>query len=168
MAMIGVVAGLALGFVLGRPAHGIEGDPVPVSGARALDPYAQDGENDALAPRLVDGTTAGWQTESYRSVSSDMAGKRGVGAAIELSQAARVRQVVIDTPTSGWDVEVYVLNRLSFDPSGWGPVAARRTGIGAGTVVLDTGGRPGSVVVVWITKIGPERQVRIREVSVRA
>lgn len=168
MAVLGVVAGLLVGFVLGRPSPGIVGEPVPVAGATALDPFANDGENDALAPLLVDGTTAAWSTEDYGRVDSDMAGKRGVGAVIALERAERIRQVVIDTPTSGWNVEIYVLARPSIDPSTWGPVAARRTDVRAGTVVLDTAGRPGQVVVVWITRIGPARQVQIREVSVRA
>jgi serine/threonine-protein kinase len=166
LALVGLLGGTGAGYALTRPTGGIVGDPLAAVAVQALDPFGTAGERDALAPYAIDGSTAGWETEDYTNVSSDMAGKPGLGIAIELDGSQAARQVVIDSSSSGWDCEVYLLPRLDPSPRSWGAPVATRAGIRAGTTVLDVSGR-GAVVVVWITRIGPERQVRIREVSVR-
>jgi eukaryotic-like serine/threonine-protein kinase len=169
LALVGLIGGSAAGYAFSRPAHVIIGRPAETSGAIALDPWANDGENDDLAPLTIDGSVRGWKTEDYSGFSTDLPqGKPGIGLRVDLATAQRVRQVVIASPTRNWDAEIYVVDaNATIEPRTWGRAMGRVSSVDRATSVIDVTVRDGVAVIVWITRVGPERQVVLSEVSVR-
>ncbi len=91
-----------------------------VTGARDHDPSGDGSEHPELAALAIDGDPAtAWSTEEY---SQGLAGvpKPGVGLVIELSDTARVEQVLVESPDAGWSAEVYVADDVPAGIEGWG------------------------------------------------
>ena len=134
--------------------------------ASSFDPEASPPtENEAQARLAVDGNPAStWSTERYRSANFGSL-KDGLGLVLRTTERAKFEQLVITSPTSGWELEIYVANAPAAELSGWGEPLA--TAAVQGQATLDLEGAEGTAILVWITDPGPDRQVRIGEITVR-
>ena len=139
--------------------------------AQDFDPLGDDDEHADEARLAVDkdpGTA--WTTESYSG--GTLAGKKGVGLYVDAAPGVAATQIEIDTPKTGWQVEIYVA------PDGDAPNGAPGQGgewqkVAGGTVKrkrqrfkLRTNGKQYRYYLVWITKLPPgEERVEISDVS---
>lgn len=134
-----------------------------LGGVTSFDPPSAGGdgeENDDDLGALTDGDpSTQWRTDLYDT--PDLGGlKPGVGIVLPLAQGAALRAIQIDSPTAGWTAEVYVADEPAGALGGWGPAVATVTGGGE----VDLAGADGRAVLVWITDLGPERRVTVREI----
>jgi eukaryotic-like serine/threonine-protein kinase len=168
LGVVGLLGGLAIGYLANRSSTGaIVGSRAAIQAVVAIDPYGDREENDELTRAVFDSTNAAWTTESYKRLSTDMGPKPGVGIGLQMASSERIKQVVIVSPTVGWDVEIYILPTENMDKRRWGSPAATRVEIDQRTTIVDVGGSSGQFVIVWITRIGDARQVELTEVSVQ-
>jgi len=92
----------------------------------------------------------------------------GMGLAIEVSGAATLHDLVVTSPTTGWAARTYVSNAAvtSGQPvSAWGQPTDSRTGL-TGSATFSLGGHRGQWILLWLTNLGPARQIVINELSV--
>ena len=128
--------------------------PLPPSSATAFDPPPGDGsENDDEAIEAIDGDPAtAWTTEGYNSREFGNL-KPGVGLIVELDDSHTIDSVVLDSPTTGWSVEIYVSAEVGQTLADWGPPVGGGEGLDVDPEFpLD--GIEGRVVLVWITDLG--------------
>jgi len=146
---------------------GGSGGQVPVVGAQAFDPPPGSGsEHDGELPFLFDGDPASaWTTETYSNRSFGGL-KPGVGFVLQLDGSRRLDELELTTASSGWSAEVVVAESPAVTRDEWGQAADSESGIGAGSVTFDLGGRTGRVVLVWITDLGDDLVVAVSEVRV--
>ncbi len=155
--------------LLNRPDGGdssSEASRVNVLSAGAFDPPPGSGEeHDEELRFLIDGDPATtWSTEQYGS--RQFGGlKRGVGFVLNLNGAPALRELEVTSPARGWSASVYVADGLksSVPPEEWGEAVASGADI-SGDVTFELGGKRGSVVLVWITDLGPENAVSVGDV----
>ena len=93
--------------------------------------------------------------------------KPGVGIYLTLQGVHTLRTLTINTPSSGWDASIYVTP----DPPGstlasWGQPVATRRDIQAGSTAVSLDKARGQAILVWITRLSPDGQVRISELGV--
>ncbi len=88
------------------------GKPVPLESATDYDPQGDGEEIGSTVELVVDGdpTETGWETEHYDS--ETFAGTKtgpnpGVGIYVTAGEAVRPAKMIVRTPTSGWDAEVF-------------------------------------------------------------
>jgi serine/threonine-protein kinase len=145
---------------------------IALGGARSFDPAGAGAptENDAAARNAIDGDPlTSWQTEDYATRNFGNL-KAGVGLIIDLSSTHRIGHISIDSPTTGWSVEIHTVDGAA--PStlaGWGASIASARTIGGG-VDLSLGQVQASSVLIWITDLGdaPTPHVAITEVGLSA
>ena len=131
-----------------------------------FDPGGGDGEHAEEAERgdAKDGDqNTSWSTEDYTTPDWGGFDKPGVGLILELDQPTELRTLEFDTPSVGWQAEVYVAEGDPGDLAGWGkPVATfEENDSGTNTVTFD---RTGSAVLLWFTRAGDDGQVTVTEV----
>lgn len=154
LVVIAIVVGLA---VIGLRAMASE-DPVrslPVTGLTDIDP-AGDGENPHLLPNLVDGDhDTIWASENYRS--GPEMDKGGVGIAVSLDDPHELEELVLISPSVGWDATFHISDRPTAPPvwEEWDPAVAEVSDVDGGTVKVRLGGRTGKHVLVWFTRLAP-------------
>jgi eukaryotic-like serine/threonine-protein kinase len=130
-----------------------------------FDPEGGDGEHseEARDGNAIDGDAAtSWSSERYGN--PDWGGlKPGVGLILELDEPADLRALSFDTPSSGWQAEVYVADSAADSLEGWGdPVAAFETSeSGTATVEFEASG---GAVLLWFTRAGDNGQISVDEV----
>ena len=93
--------------------------------------------------------------------------KSGVGLVLDAGGARSFRELVVTSPTQGWTAQVYVFDDgpdAVSDITDTDPVAEASDIQGNGT--FDLGGAEGRVVVLWITRAGPEGTVTVQEATV--
>ncbi|HEV8115307.1 MAG TPA: hypothetical protein VGP53_03645, partial [Acidimicrobiales bacterium] len=180
VALVLGVAGLLIGRsgagdLIGGVKDAVRGtsEPVtiPVSQANAFDPFGDDqAENDAAAANVRDGDPAtAWTTSSYdnRDIT---ALKPGVGLVLTAERRSRLSQLVLTSPTQGWNAAFYVADGDPGSFDAWGEPVATLEGIAAGTVTVDLGNTAGGAVLVWITDRGDgsaENRVTLQEATLR-
>jgi serine/threonine protein kinase len=165
VAVLGV--SLLIIAVLGWQLHGPGSTEILTpTAATAFDPYRQDTENDGLTPRALDGDdTTTWVTETYGNGDGSL-GKPGVGLILELGETRRLETLRITSPSSGWTAEAYVLDDVPTTAiDGQEEPVGEASGID-GDAELSLGGREGSVVVLWITRVSDEGTVEVGEATV--
>jgi eukaryotic-like serine/threonine-protein kinase len=137
------------------------GTPLVVARATAFDPPPGDGvEDDSDLTHLTDGNPGTtWHTEFYSS--RQFGGlKPGVGFVLTLDQSHRLQDLVLTSPTPGYNVSVYVSDSSPSQLSGWGqPVASVNNA--ASRTVVPLHGRDGSHVLVWFTSLSPGNVVQV-------
>jgi hypothetical protein len=177
--LVAVALGVAGLLIKGSSAGLFGGDEAPdettpeqpadesVAIARTIDfdPVGDRAEHhdEAEAGNAIDGDGAtAWSTESY--VNPDWGGlKPGVGLVLELEQAGELKTLELETPSVGWQAEVYVADSPADELDGWGePVATVDAGT-EGTTTVDLGAR-GGAVLLWFTRAGDDSEVVVREV----
>lgn len=135
---------------------------IRVIGATAFDPMGDGMEDDADLAKLYDGNPAtSWHTDQYATQDFGHL-KQGVGFVLELSSGQRLGHLTLVTSTPGWDAKAYVSGAPKTDLATWGSPAAAATNV-SGRVSVDLRGRSGAAVLVWITRLGPGRQVSVGE-----
>jgi serine/threonine protein kinase len=125
---------------------------LPTDAASEFDPDG-DGKETESQSFAIDGNPTGtsWETEHY--VTEDFGGfKDGVGLAIDAGDTVTANSIEIRTPVSGWEAEIYQVQRAApEDLSGWGaPVA--RVSDGANRETVNLPGEPAESFLIWITK----------------
>ncbi|HZA78685.1 MAG TPA: protein kinase [Acidimicrobiales bacterium] len=134
-----------------------------------FDPAGGDGEHaeEAAAGDAIDGDAGtSWSTEDYNTPDWGGLGKPGVGLILELDQPSELHALQFDTPSVGWQAEVYVADSTPDTLDGWGePVATfQENGSGTRTVELD---ESGASVLLWFTRAGDDGQVTVTEVRLQ-
>jgi tRNA A-37 threonylcarbamoyl transferase component Bud32 len=138
-------------------------EPLAISKAVAFDPLGGDGEHDDRAPRAIDSDSATvWDSESYNDPQLKGGGfKEGVGLYLVLEDQSDLRAVEIDTPSTGWSVEVYVADQPADNLDGWGtPLATRENNTSGASKIDLPEGTKGGAVLLWFTRVGEEPNQR--------
>jgi hypothetical protein len=139
---------------------------VPIARTIDFDPAGGDGEHAQEAEQgdAFDGDeNTSWSTERYTSPDWGRLGKPGVGLILELDQSTEMHALEFDTPSVGWQAEVYVADSNPGGLEGWGdPVATfEENDSGTNTVTFDA---TGGAVLLWFTRAGDDGQVTVTEV----
>ena len=131
-----------------------------------FDPEGEDGsENEEGVARAYDLDVASrWASDVYKS--RDFGGlKDGLGLVVELDEETAVRRVLVESPTTGWDAEVYVADQAGTDLDDWGTPVAEEVGI-TGRGAFDVVGREGRFVLLWFTRLGDNNRVEVANLVV--
>jgi serine/threonine-protein kinase len=112
-----------------------------------------------------------WTTETYYN---GELGKAGVGVYVDAKPGTVAHELVIDTATPQWRVQIYVRNSTP-DPNTWDPSPPAPSGwieVGSADAVksrqdimLSTGSTRYRYYLVWITSLGPHDQIAINEIA---
>jgi hypothetical protein len=154
-----------------------KGGPVAISSATDYDPEGDGQEVGSKVGLAVDGNPTGtaWETEHYDS--DTFAGTKtgpdpGVGIYVTTSAPARPKEMIVRTPTQGWDAEVFAA--ASGPPEelpGWGePVGEAIDASSAVAIKLDVK-KPSRYFLLWFNKASEARdqagryQVEISDIS---
>jgi eukaryotic-like serine/threonine-protein kinase len=142
---------------------------VPIGRTVDFDPAGGDGEHTDEAERgdAIDGDqNTSWSTEDYTSPDWGRLGKPGVGLILELNQPTEIQALEFDTPSVGWQAEVYVADSDPGNLEGWGePVATfEESDAGTNSVTFD---RTGGAMLLWFTRAGDDGQVTVTEVRLQ-
>lgn len=142
---------------------GAHGTPLVVARATAFDPPPGDGvEDDSDLGHLTDGNlNTTWHTEFYSG--REFGGlKSGVGFVLTTDQSHRLQDLVLTSPTPGYNANVYVGDSSPSQLAGWGqPVASVTNAPSRSVVALH--GRSGSHVLVWFTRLSPTNVVQVSQ-----
>jgi serine/threonine-protein kinase len=137
------------------PGTSIGAGPLKPTSAKAFDPFGDNNEDDADAPKVLDGNRATyWHTEYYqdRKFSSSPT-KKGVGLVLGVDAAAKLGQLTVASPTQDWSAQIYVSDKTHAALADWGEPVDQRSNInGDGT--FDLKGGSGAFVLLWITDLG--------------
>jgi serine/threonine-protein kinase len=154
-----------------------KGGPVAISSATDYDPEGDGEEVGSKVGLAVDGDPTGtaWETEHYDS--DTFAGTKtgpdpGVGIYVTTSAPARPTEMIVRTPTQGWDAEVFAA--ASGPPEelpGWGePVGEAIDASSTVEIKLDVK-KPSRYFLLWFNKASEARdqegryQVEISDIS---
>ncbi|HET6953365.1 MAG TPA: protein kinase [Acidimicrobiales bacterium] len=129
-----------------------------------FDPAGDGSEHpdEAEAGNAVDGDAAtSWSSERYGN--ADWGGlKPGVGLILELDNSTDIAALELDTPSAGWEAEVYVADAPTDSLEGWGDPVATFDGDGSpARVEVDA---EGGAVLLWFTRAGDDGQITVDEV----
>jgi serine/threonine-protein kinase len=154
-----------------------KGGPVAISSATDYDPEGDGEEVGSKVGLAVDGDPTGtaWETEHYDS--DTFAGTKtgpdpGVGIYVTTTGPARPTEMIVRTPTQGWDAEVFAA--ASGPPEnlpGWGePVGEAIDASSTVEIKLDVK-KPSRYFLLWFNKASEARdqegryQVEISDIS---
>ncbi len=178
-AALGIVQLISSGTFGGGGAEEGSGAPVGISSATDYDPQGDAEEIGSKIGLAVDGNPSGtsWETEHYDTDS--FAGTKtgpdpGVGVFVTSKSPASPETMVVRTPTSGWDAEIFAAPAgPPSDLSGWGPPVGTVTDAsGREEIALDVT-QPSQYFLLWFTKASEARdqpgryQVEISDVELR-
>jgi putative peptidoglycan lipid II flippase len=137
---------------------------VAISAAHSFNPQGSGPEHDASAPLAVDGDpTTMWTTSLYTNrLFGNL--KQGSGLAFTLDGSHRLATMAVTSPTQDWAASVYVAAGSGTQLADWGNPVARATNI-SGSATFDLKGAEGAAVLLWITDLGTDNQVKIAEVT---
>jgi serine/threonine-protein kinase len=184
IALLVLAAAAALGVVLlissgkhgGGGALNGKGTPIGISSATDFDPQGDNQEDPSTVGLAVDGNPGtAWSSEHYDTAT--FAGTKtgpdpGVGLYVTATSAATPAEMVIRTPTPGWDAEIFAT--ASGPPeelSEWGEPVAEVTDAAAVEEVELRLSDPAKYFLIWFQKASPARdqegryQVEISEVK---
>jgi serine/threonine-protein kinase len=139
---------------------------VPIARTVDFDPAGGDGEHASEAANgdAVDGDqNTSWSTENYTTPDWGGFDKPGVGLILELEQPTELQALQFDTPSVGWQAEVYVADSNPGNLDGWGDPVATFAESNSGTNAV-TFERTGAAVLLWFTRAGDDGQVTVTEV----
>ncbi len=138
---------------------------LPVAAAHSFNPPPGSGtEHEELVGNLIDGNPATeWHTEHYANANFGNL-KGGVGVYLQLRSATEVGDLVISSPDTGWNFQIYESNSAPATLAGWGTSVAHGT-VNSATTSVARGGHKTGYVLVWITHLPPSDEVSIGELS---
>lgn len=140
--------------------------PLAVAASRSFDPEADGSENGEEVALVHDGDPAStWQSSRYNT--REFGGlKQGLGVILELAEAADLRRVTIASP-GGWSGRVYVADAPGAALADWGEAAGGDQNEVGATATYDLPeGTRGKAVLVWFTRLAPDRRVIVGEITV--
>jgi len=121
-------------------------------------------EHEELVGNLIDGNPSTyWHTQQYTNPSFGNL-KDGVGVYLQLRRPAKLGDLVISSPDTGWSYQIYEADQPSSDLAGWGQPVASGT-VSSATTSKPLGGHQAGYVLVWVTHLSSADQVRIGELS---
>ncbi|MCB1030368.1 MAG: protein kinase [Acidimicrobiales bacterium] len=163
--LVGAIAALAL-----RPNAGPSTDSSLISTVSVFDPPPGDGtEHDQEAERVVDGDpTTMWSSETYRDPVG-LGGKGGVGLVVSLENSQDVKGINLNSPESGWSVQVYtVQGSAPSDLESWGSAVSSITDASSGLTALRFDPLIADHVLLWFTRLPESGAMKVLEVTVIA
>lgn len=123
--------------------------PAPV-GVQPLDPQGDDEENDADAPRAIDGDPAtAWPTSAYETQNFGNL-KTGVGLVVNLGEVVTTSGITVTAPGEGGTFQVLAASQPVFD--GAVPIADGATS-NAGPVPLTWDPVETQYLIIWFTAL---------------
>ena len=133
-------------------ASGADYDPAPGDGQ----------ENGGTVSLTTDGDAAtSWTTEHYDSPDFGNI-KDGVGLYIDAGRPLVAKGIRLSTPEPGWQLELYVENRVPHTVADWTRVGSGAMDRRRKTFTLDTGGQRFRYYLVWITRLAPAANSRFQ------
>ncbi len=143
--------------------------PLTITQVKSFDPPpGSQAEHEDELVNLTDGDpSTTWRTESYDSPTFGGL-KQGVGVILRFSGVGKLDEVKVTSPTRGWSARVYVADTPKATLAEWGDAVETRTGINGSATTFSLHAKPGGAILVWITNLGPSRQVAIGELEVMA
>lgn len=135
--------------------------PLQIADAQDYDPVGDGGdgsEDSEDVGSLIDndpGTE--WRTEGYHDVGIYGSEKPGVGFVLELNQANTISGVEIDSPSTNYDVDIYVGDEVGETVSAWGEPVASQRGVQGNAVIEFDQPAEGAHVLVHFTRTGDEQ-----------
>jgi serine/threonine-protein kinase len=144
-----------------QPAASEQAIPTPTP--LAFDPVGDNAEHNSDLGNLVDNDpSTTWSTENYGTRSFGGL-KPGVGVVLQLDGPHKLKQLTVNSPSTGWSAEVVVADTAKPSRDAWGDAVASKKGIGAGTTTFDLGGKTGGAVLLWITDLGDGTSVTLAD-----
>jgi serine/threonine-protein kinase len=154
-----------------------KGGSVEISSATDYDPQGDGEEVGSKVGLAVDGNPSGtaWETEHYDD--ETFAGTKtgpspGVGIFVTTPSPVRPSEMVVKSPTEGWDAEVYAAaDGPPEDLAGWGEPVGEASDAGATEEIRLDVPRPSRYFLLWIVKSSEARdqagryQVEISDIS---
>ena len=132
------------------------GPPIAILSATGFDPQGDGKENNNQAPRVYDGNPAtAWTSEGYNTADFGGLGKKGIGVRLDLGQPTSVNHVTIDLGAGPADVTVYAATMDSLE----GATVIGAASAASGRIQLDAASAmpQAQYVIVWVTKLAPDR-----------
>jgi serine/threonine-protein kinase len=180
--LVAVALGVA-GLLLQSSGDGLFGDDTPptsspddaeaqgdetvaITRSVDFDPFGGDREHpdEAAQGFAMDGDPAtSWSTSNYETPDWGGLDKDGVGLAFELESAGDLRALEFETPSEGWQAEVYVSNSMHDGIEGWGDPVATFDTSASGTARVEFEAE-GGTVLLWFTRAGDDGKVTVSEV----
>jgi hypothetical protein len=119
-------------------------------GVQPLDPQGDDEENDADAPRAIDGDPAtAWPTSAYETQNFGNL-KTGVGLVVNLGEVVTTSGITVTAPGEGGTFQVLAASQPVFD--GAVPIADGATS-NAGPVPLTWDPVETQYLIIWFTAL---------------
>ncbi len=138
-----------------------KGSEVGIEAATDYDPEGDEQEEPEKVGLAVDGNPTGtaWSTEHYDT--EDFAGTKtgpdpGVGLYVTSEVTAKPTQMIVRTPTPGWDAQIFASDAgPPGDIEGWGePVGEVSDASSTEEIELDLS-KPARYFLIWFTKASP-------------
>jgi serine/threonine-protein kinase len=171
IAMLALVGGAALlatwlisdGILGGGGAKKDKGGTVAISSATDYDPQGDGEEVGSKVKLAVDGNPTGtaWETEHYDS--ETFAGTKegedpGVGIYVTTDSPARPKRMIVESPTSGWDAEVFAVpSGPPEEVSEWGEPVGEVVGASGKDEIDLTVPKPSKYFLLWFNKASEAR-----------
>jgi serine/threonine-protein kinase len=171
IALLVVVGGGALlatklisdGVFGGGGANEGKGGNVAISSATDYDPEGDGEEIGSKVELAVDGNPTGtaWETEHYDSETFEgtkTGPDPGVGIYVTTSSPAVPRRMIVDTPSAGWDAEVFAApSGPPEDLSGWGDPVGEVVGASSPVEIDLSVPQPSRYFLLWFNKASEAR-----------
>jgi eukaryotic-like serine/threonine-protein kinase len=140
-----------------------EGAKIPISSATDYDPQGDGEENPGTVNLAIDGDPTGtaWSTEHYDT--QTFAGTKtgpdpGVGIYVTTKSPAKPAQMVVRTPTPGWDAQIFAAAAGPPEElSGWGEPVAEVSNAGSVEEINLHLASPARYFLIWFQKASPAR-----------
>ncbi len=154
-----------------------KGAKIAIASATDYDPQGDGEEDPATVGLAIDGNPTGtaWSSEHYDS--ETFAGTKtgpdpGVGLYVTTKSPAKPKQMVVRTPTPGWDAQIFATAAGPPEElSGWGEPVAEVTNAGEVQTIDLNLPSPAKYFLIWFNKASPARdqegryQVEISDVK---
>jgi eukaryotic-like serine/threonine-protein kinase len=141
-----------------------KGSTVPLAEAADYDPQGDESEDPETVSLAVDGdpTTTAWSSEHYDS--EDFAGTKsgpnpGVGLYVVSKATTTPAEMVIQSPSPGWDAEIYAApSGPPAELSEWGEPVGEVTDAQKNEEVELHLGSPAKYFLIWFTRAAPSQE----------
>ncbi|HEV2975904.1 MAG TPA: protein kinase [Solirubrobacteraceae bacterium] len=181
LALVGAIVAIAL-VLAAQQAHKGTGVPPDVHASRGLqpvqlsqtaahdyNPFGTEPENHDRVQNVIDSDpNTTWSTAHYYEGTLKKPGGVGVGVYLDASPRVAARAVEIQTPTPGFDAQVYAADKINLSYAygnstplterGWHGPLASADGVKSGQRIAIPGGTPYRYYLIWLTTLPPGEQ----------
>ncbi len=136
------------------------GTPIPISSATGYNPEGDGEENPEAVGAVINAGPAAWSTEHYESptfAGTKTGPEPGTGIYVTTRAAATPSEMVVRTPTPGWDAQVFaVAGEPPAAITGWGrPVGEVSNAANVQAISLSSLQHPARHFLLWLKKAVP-------------